>query len=214
MSMYLRPWIPKHAWAKFNRGQSVQVQAQVLRIPNQWGTTHMVLPHFWSLILTPYISQTPPVFINNCHSKSYFFHTVQNFGNFSLKDPKSARIWEKGTQMPLFLWLLSLKDPHIFCLACMCVRGMLLPQTRSEAGQFCILETESCNLVNIFRCKFIKGDENKISVLQARPTQLCIMDELHWRVGMMHRPYHHPGQTRKGIYPTTILYMILYILAL
>ena len=43
-----------------------------------------------------------------------------------------------------------------------CLRGMLLPQTRSEAGKFCILETESCNLVNTFRCKFNKGDENKI----------------------------------------------------
>ena len=66
-----------------------------------------------------------------------------------------------------------------------CLRGMLLPQTWSEAGKFCILETESCNLVNIFRCKFNKGDENKISVLQAQPTQLCIMDEFHWRAGMM-----------------------------
>ena len=67
-----------------------------------------------------------------------------------------------------------------------CLRGMLLPQTRSEAGKLCILETESCNLVNTFRCKFNKGDENKISVLQAQPTQLCIMDEFHWRAGMIY----------------------------
>ena len=33
----------------------------------------------------------------------------------------------------------------------------------SEAGKFCIFETESCNLVNTFRCKFDKGDE-KIAV--------------------------------------------------
>ena len=99
-----------------------------------------------------------------------FFHTVQNFGNFSLKDPKSAG--KKVPKCPLFLWLLSLKDPQFFALACKCLRGMLLPQTRSEAGKFCILETESCNLVNTFRWKFNKGDENKISVLQAQPTQL------------------------------------------
>ena len=68
-----------------------------------------------------------------------------------------------------------------------CLRGMLLPQTRSEAGKFCILETESCNLVNIFRCKVNKGDENKISVLQAQPIQLCIMDEFQWRAGMINR---------------------------
>ena len=80
---------------------------------------------------------------------------------------------------------------------------MLLPQTRSEAGKFCILKTESCNLVNTFRCKFSKGDENKISV-QAQPAQLCIMDEFHWRAGMI--SYYHPSQTWKGIYPTTTLY--------
>ena len=68
-----------------------------------------------------------------------------------------------------------------------CFRGMLLPQTQSEAGKFCILETESCNLVNTFRCKFNKGDENKISVLQAQATQLCTMDEFHWRAGMIYR---------------------------
>ena len=39
-----------------------------------------------------------------------------------------------------------------------------------------------------FRCKCNKGDENKISVLQAQPTQLCIMNEFHWRAGMIHRP--------------------------
>ena len=106
-----------------------------------------------------------------CHPKSCFFHTVQNFGNCSLKDPKSAG--KRVPKCPLFLiWLLSLKDPQFFCLACKCLRGMLLPQTRSEAGKFCILETESCNLVNTFRCKFNKGDENKIKVLQAQLTQL------------------------------------------
>ena len=77
---------------------------------------------------------------------------------------------------PIFLWLLSLKDPLFFALHThLCLRGMLLPQTRSEAGKFCILEKESSNLVNTFRCKFNKGDENKISVLQAQPTQLCIL---------------------------------------
>ena len=78
--------------------------------------------------------------------------------------------------------------PPIFCLACTCLREILRPQTRSEAGKFCILETESRNLVNTFRCKFNKGDENKISILQAQTTQLYIMDELHWRAGMIHRP--------------------------
>ena len=119
----------------------------------------------------------------------YFFHTVQNFWNFSLKDPKSAGIWEKGTHMPPIFMAFVTARPPIICLACTCLRGMLLPQTRSaETGKFCILETESCNLVNSFRCKLNQGDENKISVLQAQLTQLYIMDELHWRAGLIHRP--------------------------
>ena len=61
--------------------------------------------------------------------------------------------------------------------------------------KFCILETESYNLVNTFRCKFDKGDENKISVLQAQPTQLCIMNFIGgqgWYTG-----HYPPGQTQK-----------------
>ena len=138
------------------------------------------LSHFWPLIFTPYISHKPLFFTKNCLPKSsFFFHTVQNFGNFSLKDPKSAGIWEKGNQMPPIFMAFVTERPAIFCLACTCLRGMLLPQTRSaDAGKCCILETKSCN----------QGDENKISVLQAQPTQLYIMDELHWRAGLIHRP--------------------------
>ena len=31
----------KQAWAKFNLGQLVKVQAQELRTPNQWGIAHI-----------------------------------------------------------------------------------------------------------------------------------------------------------------------------
>ena len=77
--------------------------------------------------------------------------------------------------MPPILMAFVTERHPIFCLACTCLRGMLLPQIRSaEAGKFCILETKSCNLVNTFRCKLNQGDENKISVLRAQPTQLYI----------------------------------------
>ena len=77
--------------------------------------THQ-LPHLLPLILTPYmyISQKPLFLPKNCHPKSCFFHTVQNFGNCSLKDHKSAG--KKVPKCPLFLWLLSLKDPQFFAL--------------------------------------------------------------------------------------------------
>ena len=43
----------------------------------------------------------------------------------------------------------------------------------SEAGKFCILETKSCNLVNIFRCKFNKTMKTKFQFLRAPPTQIA-----------------------------------------
>ena len=64
-----------------------------LRIPNQWGghshinnDTHW-LPHIWPYIFTPLHQPKTPVFAKNCHPKSYFCRTVQNFGNFSLTVP-------------------------------------------------------------------------------------------------------------------------------
>ena len=146
-----------------------------------------------------------PVLIWKCLRTKvlYFFHTVQNFGNFSLKDPKSAGIWKKKVlKCPLFLWLLSLKDPLFFALhAHVWEECCSLKHGLQKLDKLCIFETESCNLVNTFRCKLNQGDENKISVLQAQPTQLYIMDELHWRAGLIHRPsslwssdisYNHP----------------------
>ena len=129
LSIYLRPWISKHAWAKFNRGQSVQVQAQDTKNPKPMGDhshinngTHR-LPHIWPLIFTPYISPKPLFLPKIVTQSPIFFHTVQNFGNFSLKDPKSAGIWEKGTQMPPIFMAFVTERPPIFCLACTCLRG-------------------------------------------------------------------------------------------
>ena len=192
--MYLRPWISKHAWAKFNLGQLVKVQAQELRTPNQWGNhshinngTHL-LPHIWPFIFTPNISPKP-LFLPKIVTRSPIFFALSRILEIFLSKATNRLEFEKKVpKCPLFLWLLWLKDPLFLpCIHMVYLRGMLLPQTRSEAGKFCILETESCNLVNTFRCKFNKGDENKISVLQAQPTQLCIMDEFHWRAGMIYR---------------------------
>ena len=94
---------------------------------------------------------------------------------FHSKTPDRLEFEKKVPKCPLFLWLLSLKDPLFFACIYMFVWG----ECCSEAGKFCILETESCNLVNTFWCIFDKGDETKISVRQAQPTQLCIMDEFH-----------------------------------
>ena len=110
---------------------------------------------------------------------------------FHSKTPNERKFEKKVPKCHLFLYgFCHWKTPYFFALHThVCLRGMLLPQTRSETGKFCILETESSNLVNTFRCKFNKGDENKSSVLQAQPTQLCIiyMDEFHWKAGMIYK---------------------------
>ena len=134
------------------------------------------LPHIWPYIFTPYISPKPlflPKIVTQSHSVTL---------------SKCPEFWKFFTQRPLIGWNLRKrypnaayfvmachwKTPYFFAFTHVCLRGML-PQTRSAAGKFCILETESSNLGNTFRCKFNKGNENKISFLQAQPTQLCII---------------------------------------
>ena len=131
--------------------------------------THQ-LPHLWPLILTPFTSAKNLCFYQKVVTQSPVFSTLSKI--LETVHSKTPNRLEKSTQRPPIFMAFVTERPPIFCLACKCLRGMLLPQTRSEAGKFCILETESCNLVNTFRCKFNKGDENKISVLQAQPTQL------------------------------------------
>ena len=109
------------------------------------------LPHIWPFIFTPYMSPKPlflPKIVFTLSRIMEIFHS---------KTPNQLEFEKKVPKCPQFLWRLSLKDP----LNMVCLRGMLLTQTQSEAGKVCILETESCNLVNTFRCKFNKGDENK-----------------------------------------------------
>ena len=66
-----------------------------------------------------------------------------------------------------------------------------MPQTRSEAGKFYILETESSNLGNTFRCNLIKVMKIKLHFLRAQPTQFVhYMDEFHWRAGMIEAIIH------------------------
>ena len=136
--------------AMFNRDQSVKVQAQELKIPNQRGITH---------IQTVVRTQSP------------FFSTLSKILEIFTQRPQISWNLRKCIQIHLIFMAFATERSPIFCLACACFRELLLPQTRSEAGKFYILETESYNLVNTFRCKFNKGDENKILVLQAQPTQ-------------------------------------------
>ena len=166
------------------------------------------LPHIRPYIFTPLHQPQTPVFAKNCHPKSQC-HTVQ-----------VSRILEFFTQRPLIGWNLRKRYPNaayfvmafvterppIFCLAYTCLFEGNVASNTVRSWKICILETESSNLGNTFRCKFNKGDENKISFLQARPTQLCI---IYGWISLEDRDdtgYYPPIQTRKGIYPTNTLY--------
>ena len=166
-------------------------------------------PHLWPLILTPYISQKPLFLPKNCHPKSCFFHTVQNFGNCSLKDPKLTG--KKVPKCPLFLWLLSLKDPQFFALhasvwgeCCSLKHGQKLENfvfLRQNRAIWWILL--GANLIKVMKTKFQFYRLNRPNCYGRTSLE-----------GMMIHRSSYPGQTRKGIYPTTILCMILHLLVL
>ena len=110
------------------------------------------LPHFKPIILPPYISPKP-LFLPKIVTLSPIFFPpcpIQNFGNFSLRDPKLAGIWKKKkkkcAQIPHNMAFVTERSA-IFCLACTCLfEGHVAPSNMLELGKFCILETESCNL--------------------------------------------------------------------
>ena len=146
--------------------------------------------HTFDPLFSPptYISPKP-LFLPKIVTQSEIFFTLSRILEiFHSKTPNRLEFEKKVPKCPLFLWLLSLKDPLFFALHTHGLfEGNVAPSNTVRSWKFCILATESCNLVNTFRCKFNKGDENKISVLQAQPTQLCIIDEFHWRVGIIYR---------------------------
>ena len=117
--------------------------------PNQWGSFTYKLLYaptaillFFDPLFSPLTSAKNPCFYQKLSPEVLFFSHRSGFWKFFTQRPLIARIWEKGTQMSLILMAFVTERPHIFCLACTCLRGMLLPQTQSEAGKCCILELE------------------------------------------------------------------------
>ena len=128
-------------------------------------------------IFVPVHQPQTPVFANYCHPKSYFSHTVQILEIFHSKTPNELEFEKRVPKCRLFFYgFCHWKTPYFFALHTRLFEGNVAPSKHGQKLEnFCILETESINLVNTFRCKFNKGDENKISALQAQPTQLCII---------------------------------------
>ena len=142
------------------------------------------LPHIWPYIFTPLHQPKTPVFAKNCHPKSQC-HTVYfitswskcpEFWKFFTQRPLIGWNLRKGTQMPpILLWLLSLKDPLFFYLAYTCLFEGNVASNTERSWKILYSRNRIEQLGNTLRCKFNKGDENKISFLQAQPTQLCII---------------------------------------
>ena len=120
--MYLRPGISKHAWVKFNLGQLVQGPSSRTKNTKPMGDhshinngTHR-LPHIWPFIFSPYISPKP-LFLPKIVTQSPIFFTLSRILEiFHSKTPNRLEFEKKVPKCPLFLWLLSLKDPLFFAL--------------------------------------------------------------------------------------------------
>ena len=76
--------------------------------------THRILPHLWPLILTPYINQKP-LFLPKHVTQSPVFSTLSKILE-TVHSKTPNRLEKKVPKYPLFLWLLSLKDPQFFAL--------------------------------------------------------------------------------------------------
>ena len=123
------------------------------------------LPHIWPYIFTPYIS-SKSLFLPKIVTQSPIFVTLSRILEiFHSKTPNELEFEKKLPKCRLFFYgFCHWKTPYFFTLHThVCLRGMLLPQTRSEAGKFCILETESraiwwilsgVNLIKVMKIKF------------------------------------------------------------
>ena len=212
MSVYLRPWISKHAWAKFNLGQLVKVQAQETKNTKTNGGSLTYKQWYGSTAthLTLYFTPTSapnPCFYQKLSPKVLFFSHCPEFCKFF-------------TQRPLIGWNLSKRFPNVPCFYGFCHWKTILfclPYTWFVWGECCSLKhrqkLENCvfskqnraiwwilsgaNLIKVMKIKFQFYRLN-------RPNCALWMNFIGgqgWYTG-----YYPPSQTRKGIYPATTLY--------
>ena len=164
------------------------------------------LPHIWPYIFTPPASAQNPCFCPKLSPKVTVSHcpSVQNFWKFFTQRPLIG--WNLRNRYPnaayFVMAFVTERPPIFFALHThVCLRGML-PQTRSEAGKFCFLETESSNLGNTFRCKVMKI---KFHFYRLNRSNCALYGWISLE-GRDDTGYHPPSQTREGIYPTNTLY--------
>ena len=151
-------------------------------------------------LFSPLTSVKTPCFYQKLSPKVlYFFHTVQNFGNFSLKDPKSTGIWEKKL-CPLFLWLLSLKDPYFLPCMHMFERNLNVAPSNTVCRSWKILYSWNriMQFGDTFRCNLIKVMKTKFQFYRLNRPICTLWMNFIWQD--WYKGHHPSGQTRKGIY--------------
>ena len=105
MSMYLRPWIHKHAWLGWIVASRFRCKLKNLEFQIIGGSLTWYAPT--ATPLTPYFNplQQPktPVFTKKLSPKVLFFPHCPKFSKLFTQRPQIG--WKKGTQMPQFFAL-------------------------------------------------------------------------------------------------------------
>ena len=173
------------------------------------------LQHFWPLIFTPYIRQKPLFLPQIVTQSPVFFKLSRILQIFHSKTPNRLEFEKKLPKCLLLSWLLLLKGPY-FCLACTCLRGMLILKhsqklenfnfSWNRIGHSRIVNNRSCNLVNTFRyANLMKVMKTKFQFYKLNRPDCALWINFIGGQGW-YKSHHPPGQTGNGIYPKTILY--------
>ena len=222
--MYLRPWISKHAWANsitasWSRSKLKNLESQTNGESPRGNHTHInsgmhLLPHFWPLIFTPYISEKP-LFLQKIVTQSPLFSPhCPKFWNFFTQDPKSTGIWLKGTQMPsIFMAFVTERPLDIFALHARVWEECCSLKQGQKLENFVFLKQNRAICRILLGANLIKVMKTNFQFYRLNRPNCTLWTNFiggqGWYTG------HHPSdQTWKGVYPTTTLYMILHILAL
>ena len=95
-------------------------------------TATPLTPHF-----NPLHQPKTPVFTKKLSPKVLFFPHCPKFWKLFTQRPQIG--WKKGTQMPPIFMVFVTERPPIFCLACKCLRGMLLLKHGQNLENFVFL---------------------------------------------------------------------------
>ena len=144
--------------------------------------------HTFDPLFNPPTSAQNPCFYQKLSPKVRFFSHCPEFWKFFTQRPLiSWNLRKRYPNAPYFYGFRHWKTPCFLPWIHMFVSGECCSLKHSQKLENFVFSKQNRAIWWILEYKFNIGAENKISVLQAQPTQLCIMDEFHWRAGMIYR---------------------------